>query len=159
MPQITVENIEKALRKIDGLEEEGLDRLIETYTLQQQPLVDYILQAGMEYMNEDLNVYSIYYFAVMCEAIFQQGLSLESLTEEDIEDFQEPFLMALDAIHTNEDYEPMQDLINQPNMQQFMIDEIESPDSEGVVLDEDTQTQLFIVTTSMIGLLNQAIKS
>ncbi|MCB9225257.1 MAG: hypothetical protein R2780_02780 [Crocinitomicaceae bacterium] len=159
MPQITVENIEKALRKIDGLEEEALDKLIETYTLQQQPLVDYILQAGMEYQNEDLNVYAIYYFAVMCEAIYQQGLSLNGITEDDIEAFQEPFLMALEAIHDNEDYEPMEDLIKQHNMQQFMIEEVESPDSDGVMLDEETQTQLFIVTTSMIGLLNQAIKS
>jgi hypothetical protein len=113
----------------------------------------------MEYQNEDLNVYSIYYFAVMCEAIFQEGLSTESITEEEIEAFHEPYLLALDAIHSNEDYEPMQDLINQHHMQQFMLEEIESPDSDGVVLDEDTQTQLFIVTTSMIGLLNRAIKA
>lgn len=159
MPQISIENIEKALKKVDSLEEEALDKLIETYTLSQQPLVDYILQAGIEYENEDLNVYSIYYFTVMCEAIFQQGLTLKSISEDEIEEFHEPFLMALDEIHSNEDYEPMQDLINQPHMQQFMIEEIESPDSEGIILDEETQTHLYIVSTSMIGLLNQAIKS
>lgn len=157
MTQVSIENIEKALRKIDALEEEALDKLIETYTLKQQALVDYVLQAGAEYENEDLNVYSIYYFAVVCEAFFQQGIETKELSVEEIEAFHEPYLLALDAIHTEEDFEPMQDLIQQHNLQQFMVDEIESPDSDGVILDEDTQTQLFIVTTSMIGLLNASI--
>jgi hypothetical protein len=36
MPQISIDSIDKALKKIDSLEEEALDRLIETYTLKQQ---------------------------------------------------------------------------------------------------------------------------
>lgn len=157
MKQVSISSIEKALKKVDSLQEDALDKLIETYTLKQQPLVDYILQAGLEYENEDLNVYAIYYFAVMSESFFQEGLNLKELTEEDIEAFHEPFLLALDAIHSEEDFEPMQDLIQQHHLQQFMVDEIESPDSDGVVLDEETQTQLFIVTTSVIGLLHSAI--
>lgn len=152
--QISTENIQKALSKIDSLDEPALDKLIETYTLKQQHLVDYILQAGLEYENEDLNVYSIYYYAVIIEAFLQQGCQLKELSMEAIEEFHEPYLLALDAIHDNEDYEPMQDLINQPNLQQFMVEEIESPDSDGVVLDDKTQTQLYIVTTSIIGLLS-----
>lgn len=158
MQQVQKENIAKALQKIDSLDEAALDKLIETYTLQQQTLVDYVLQAGMEFQNEEISVYSIYYFTVVMEAFRLQGVSLNEVSEDDIEEFQEPFLLALDAIHTNEDFELMQDLIQQNHLQQFMVDEIESPDSDGVVLDEEVQTQLFIVTTSMIGLLNLATK-
>ncbi|MEX1003041.1 MAG: hypothetical protein WDZ35_13065 [Crocinitomicaceae bacterium] len=157
MKQISVENIEKALKKVDSLQEEELDQLIEGLTLQQQPLVDYLLQAGVEFENEELNVYSIYYFAVVVQAIQLQGFQLKPIKEEDIDAFHDPFLLALDAIHSNEDYEPLQDLIQQPNLEQFILDEIESPDSDGVILEEEIQTQLFIVTISMIGLLNEAI--
>ena len=156
--QISIESIEKALNKVDGLSEDALDKLIETYTLGQQNLVDYILQAGMEYENEDLNVFSIYYFAVITEAFHQQEFSLKELKSEDIEAFHEPYLLALDAIHSSEDYEPMNDLIQQQNLQQFIIEEVEAPDSDGVVLDEKTQTQLFIVVMSIIGLLNSSVK-
>lgn len=159
MIQISVENIDKALQKIDNLDEASLDKLIETYTLKQQELVNYILEAGVEYENEDISVFSIYYFALVCEAFFLQGVKLKTITSEDIEVFQEPFILALDAIHEDEDFEPMQDLIGQHNLQQFMVDEIESPDSDGVILEEETQTQLFIVTTSMIGIMNAAIEN
>lgn len=152
--QVSIESIEKALKKVDSLQEEALDRLIETHTLSQQNLVDYILQAGLEYQNEDLNVYSIYYFAVFMEAFHAQGLPLREISTDDIEAFHEPYLLALDAVHSNEDYEPMNDLVGQQNLQQFIVEEVESPDSEGVVLDETTQTQLFIVSMSLIGLLN-----
>jgi hypothetical protein len=158
MEQVNISSVEKALKKIDNLTEEALDKLIETYTLQQQPLVDYILQAGAEYQNEDLNVFSIYYFAIVSEAFFQEGIEVASISEEMIDEFHEPFILALDAIYQDEDYEPMQDLIQQHHLQQFMVDEIESPDSDGVVLEEEVQTQLFIVTTSMIGIMNSAIK-
>ncbi|OIQ25308.1 MAG: hypothetical protein BM555_06740 [Crocinitomix sp. MedPE-SWsnd] len=155
--QVSIESIEKALSKIDSLDEAALDKLIETYTLDQQNLVDYVLQAGLEYENEDLNVFSIYYFAVITEAFYQQELKTKELSTEEIEAFHEPYLLALDAVHTSEDYEPMNDLIQQHNLQQFIIEEVEAPDSDGVILDEATQTQLFIVVISIIGLLNSSV--
>lgn len=157
MPQVSVESIAKALNKIDQLEEEGLDKLIETYTLKQESLVNYILAAGYEYENEDLNVFSIYYFALVYEAFYQQNIELKTITDEMIEEFQEPFVLALDELNRNEDFEPIQDLVNQHNLLHFMTEEIESPDSDGIILDEETQNQLFIVTTSMIGIMNAAI--
>lgn len=159
MSQVSQQSIEQAIKKIDGLSEEALDLLIETYTLGQQDLVNYILQAGIEYENEDLNIYGIYYFAIICEAFVQEGLKLKSITEEDIDEFQEPFLIALDAIHKDENYKPMQELITQFNLQEFMVGEIEAQDEEGEELDEETKTQLFVVSTAIIGLLNEAVIS
>jgi len=54
--QVSIDSIDKALKKVDSLDEAALDKLIETYTLLQQDMVDYILGAGIEYENEDLNV-------------------------------------------------------------------------------------------------------
>jgi hypothetical protein len=157
MSQVSVESIEAAIAKIDSLNEDALDRLIETFTLKQEHLVNYLLQAGLEYENDELNMFSIYYFAIVYEAFMQQGISIMEVTEEAIDDFQEPFLLALDAIYKDEDYEPMQDLIRQHHLEQFMMDEIEAPDEDGEQLSEETKTQLFIVTSGMIALLSQAI--
>ncbi len=157
MSQVSIESIEAAIKKIDGLDEDGLDRLIETFTLKQQALVNYILQAGLEYENEDLNVFSIYYFAIVFESFMQEGLKLKEIMDDDIEAFQDPFILTLDAIYKDEDYEPMQDLIQQHHLSQFMMNEIEAEDEDGESLSEETKTQLFIVSSGMIGLLNGAI--
>jgi hypothetical protein len=156
MSQVSAQSIEKAIKKIDGLTEDALDKLIETYTLSQEELVNYILQAGAEYENEDLNIYGIYYFAIIYEAFLQEGLTPKKITEEDIDEFQEPFLEALDAIHKSENYGPLQELISQFSLQEFMVEEIESKDEDGEELSEETKTQLFIVSTALIGLLSEA---
>ena len=36
--------------------------------------------------------------------------------------------------------------------------EVSTPDEDGTKLDDETATQLFIVTTAMIGLLSRAIQ-
>ena len=158
MKQVTIENIEKAVEKIDSLHEDALDKKIETFTLRQQHLVDYLLQAGVEYENEDLNVFSIYYFAIACEAFELSGLQLNEIQESAIDDFQEPFVLALDAIHKNEDYEPMQELTAQHHLMQFFMNEIEAEDEDGETLNEETKTQLFIVLAGMVALMHAAIK-
>lgn len=157
MSQVSVESIEKAIGKIDGLSEDALDKKIETFTLKQENLVNYLLQAGLEYENEDLNMFSIYYFAIIMEAFDAEGITLKEISEDDIDDFQDPFVLALDAIYQDEDYSPMQDLIQQHHLSQFMMNEIDAVDEDGEELDEETKTQLFIVSSGMIGLLNGAI--
>ena len=157
MSQVSIESLEKALTRIDGLSEDALDKKIEELTLNQENLLNYILQAGLEYENDDLNMYSIYYFAVALEAFNEEGLKLKEISEDDIDNFQESFLLALDAIYEQEDYTPMQDLIEQHHIAQFMMAEIEAVDEDGEELDEETKTQLFIVSSGMIGLLNAAV--
>lgn len=157
MAIVSHESIEKALDRIDNLSDDALDKLIETYTLSQQDLVNYIMQAGAEYENEDLNIYGIYYFAIIYESFIQQGLTPRTITEEDVDEFQEPFLEALDAIHKNENHQPLQELISQFPLQEFMVAEIEATDEEGEELNEETKTQLFIVSAAVIGLLNEAV--
>lgn len=156
MSQVSIKSIEAAIQKIDGMEEEALDKLIETFTLKQENLVNYLLQAGLEYENEDLNMFAIYYFAIVYEAFHQEGLTLKEITEDDIDAFQDPFVLALDTIYKDEDYNAMQDLIEQHHLSQFMMNEIEAVDEDGEALDDETKTQLFIVSSGMIGLMNGA---
>jgi hypothetical protein len=157
MSQVSHESIDKALDRIDSLSDDALDQLIETYTLSQQDLVDYIMSAGSEYENEDLNIYAIYYFAIIYESFLQQGLTPRKITEADVDEFQEPFLEALDAIHKKEDHQPLQELISQFPLQEFMVAEIEATDEDGEQLDDETKTQLFMVTAAVIGLLNESV--
>lgn len=89
MSQVSINSIEKSIAKIDGLNGESLDKKIETFTLQQEHLVNHLLQAGLAYENEDLNMFSIYYFAIIMEAFIEEGLSLKEITEDAIDEFQE----------------------------------------------------------------------
>ena len=68
MSTITPKHIENAIKKIDGLSEDALDKIIETYALKQEDLLGHVMQAGVEYENEDLNTFSIYYFAIVMAA-------------------------------------------------------------------------------------------
>lgn len=156
MSQVSIESIEAAIKKIDGLSDDALDKKIETFTLKQQNLVNYLLQAGLEYENDDLNMFSIYYFAIVYEAFEQAGITLKEITEDAIDDFQDPFILALDSIYKDEDYTPMQGLIQQHHLSQFMMNEVEAVDEDGETLSDETKTQLFIVSSGMIGLLNGA---
>ncbi len=157
MSTITPKHIENAIKKIDGLNEDGLDKIIETYALKQEDLLGHVMQAGVEYENEDLNTFSIYYFAIVMAAFEEANLKLKPIDQDHIENFQEPFLLALDEINKNEDYTSLHELINQPNLTVFMANEIDAEDEDGEVLEEETKTQLFIVISSMIGLMNAAI--
>lgn len=158
MSIVSPKHIENAILKIDSLNEDALDKIIETYALKQEDLLGHVMQAGVEYENEDLNTFSIYYFAIVMAAFEDAGITLKNITQDHIDDFQEPFLLALDEINQNEDYTPLHELINQPNLVIFMANEIDAEDEDGEVLEEETKTQLFIVMSSMIGLMNNAIQ-
>jgi hypothetical protein len=158
MSIVTSESISKSIDKIDGMSEDALDKLIETFAAKQETLLNYVMQAGVEYENEELNAFSIYYFAIVLEAFLQEGIELNEVTDKTIEDFQEGFVYALEEINKNEDNSALFELVNQNNVMEFMFNEIEAEDEDGESLDDETKTQLFIVTSGMIGLINAAIK-
>ncbi len=158
MSVVANEYIEKSIEKIDGMGEDALDKLIETFALQQETLLNYVMQAGVEYENEDLNAFSIYYFAIVVEAFNQAQIKVKAVNEKTIENFQEGFVYALEEINKKEDYTSLNELVNQNPLMQFMVNEIEAVDEDGETLDEETKTQLFIVSAGMIGLLNASIE-
>ena len=96
MPQITEKSIIDAVMKLDNLTEDALEKLSETYTLEQENFIGYILSSAVEYENDDLLDYLIYYFNIFSEALAQQGVKMNKIEDDMIDGFQEEYIATLD---------------------------------------------------------------
>lgn len=159
MKHVTQSSIEKAIQKVDNLNDEGLERLAETYTLAQQILLGYVMTAPQEYENQQLEGLLIYYYCLISEAFAQEQIQLRQIEESDIDEFEEPFFQMLDDYFSKDNEEILNDFCDQPELLRFMMIEISTSDEDGTSLDDDTATQLFIVTLAMITLMGRAIKA
>lgn len=155
---VSLNAIERAIDKVDNLDDQSLEKLAETYALAQQTLLGYIMSAADEYQNEQLEGLLIYYYCLICEAFSQEKLMLNQITENEIEAFEEPFFQMLDAYFDKDDDDILHDFCDQPELIKFMMLEITTKDDDGSSLDDETATQLFIVAIAMITLMNEAIK-
>ena len=158
MKHVTFSSIEKAIQKVDNLNDDELEVLSEKFALAQPTLLGYAMTAPEEYQNEELEGLLIYYFCLISEAFEQQGLELNAISEEEIDAFEEPFFEMLDAYFENDDAELLEDFCDQPELSQFMAMEISTEDEDGSSLSDETATQLFIVSLAMITLMNRALK-
>ena len=158
MKHIQVSSIEKAIDKIDNLADDGLEKVAETFALAQPTLLGYIMSASKEYENEQLEGLLIYYFCLISEAFVQEQVLMNVISEDNIESFEEPFFEMLDHYFDTDNEEVLNDFIDQPEITRFMMIEISTKDDDGSSLDDETATQLFIVTSAMITLMNRAIK-
>ena len=158
MKQVSVSSIEKAIDKVDNLDDDGLEKLSETYALAQQTLLGYVLSAAVEYENDQLEGLLIYYYCLISETFNQEKIFLNQVTEDMIDEFEEPFFEVLDTFFDSDDEDILTDFTDQPDLIKFMMMEVSTPDQDGTSLDDETATQLFIVTTAMISLMSRAIK-
>ena len=115
------------------------------------------MSASEEYKNEDLESLLVYYFTVILEAFTQAGLTPAAVTESQIDDFEEPYFAVLDTYFENEDDELLEDFSDQADLVRFMALEVSMENEDGSTLDDETATQLFIVTLAMISLLSRSI--
>ncbi len=158
MKHIQLNSVEKAIDKVDNLNEDGLERIAETYALAQPVLLGYIMSAAQEYENEALEGLLIYYFCLMSEAFAVEQAMMHEVTEEMIQNFEEPFFEMLDQYFESDNEEVLNDFIDQPELIRFMMVEVSTKDEDGSALDDETATQLFIVTSAMIALMTKALK-
>lgn len=158
MKHVSFASIEAAIKKVDNLDDDGLEQLSEKYATAQDTLLSYVMSAAIEYQNEKLEGLLIYYYCLISECFSQEGLTLRQITEDDIDTFEEPYFDMLDAYFENDDDEVLEDFCDQPELAQFMAMEISTEDEDGSSLDDETATQLFIVTLAMISLMNRAIE-
>lgn len=156
MKIVSVKSIENAIKKVDNLDDEGLEKIATYYSTAQPILLGYAGQAAIEYKNEELEGYLIYYFCLLAEAFSQEGLNPKQVTEELIDEFEEAFFHALDNFFNSDDPESLEEFSGQPELIRFMLIEISEPDADGSELDDETATQLFIVAAAMISLLSKA---
>lgn len=159
MKEVSFGSIEKAIQKIDNLDDDALEKTSETYALAQQTLLAYVMSAALEYENEKLEGLLIYYFCLISEAYQQEGIRLSNIEDADIDTFEEPYFEMLDAYFDNHDEEILEDFCAQPELAKFMAMEISMEDDDGTTLDDETATQLFIVTIAMITLMSRATVS
>lgn len=159
MKHVTLASIENAIKKVDNLDDDALEKLSETYALAQPVLLGYVMSAADEYENEQLEGLLIYYFCLLSECFNQESIICTTVTEEDIEAFEEPFFEMLDTYFESDTEDVMEEFCDQPHLTQFMGMEVSTPDEDGTQLEEETATQLFIVATAFIGLMNRAIKA
>lgn len=158
MKHVSLASIEKAIEKVDNIDDDGLEKMSETFALAQQTLLAYLMSAAVEYENEQLEGLIIYYFCVISEAFTQEEANTVAVTEASIEEFEQPFFEMLDEYFEKEDDDLVEDFCDQPNLVQFMAMEISTEDEDGTSLDDETATQLFIVTLAMITLMTRTIQ-
>jgi hypothetical protein len=95
---------------------------------------------------------------LISECFNQEQIRTRAVTEDDIDQFEEPYFDMLDAYFENENDDVLEEFCDQPQLTQFMAMEISTEDDDGTTLDDETATQLFIVTLAMITLMNRAIE-
>ncbi|MEY3198946.1 MAG: hypothetical protein RJA13_904 [Bacteroidota bacterium] len=159
MKHISLASIEKAIKKVDNLDDDALESLSEIYATAQPTLLGYVMSAAIEYQNDKLEGLLIYYYCLIGECFAQEGVTLKNISEDDIDAFEEPYFDMLDAYFENDDDEILETFCDQPELAQFMAMEISTEDEDGTSLDDETATQLFIVTLAMITLMNRAIEA
>jgi hypothetical protein len=157
MSQVSIGHIEAAITKVDQMDENALERLSEAQTTAQPVLLGYIMSAVEEYDNEELASLLIYYFTVVLEAYSQAGLHPSEITDDLIDEFEDPYFQVLDAYFENEDEALLEEFSDQPDLVKFLAMEIGMEDADGTSLDDETATQLFIVMLAMISLLSRSL--
>ncbi len=158
MKHISLNSVEKAIDKVDNLNEDGLEKIAETYALAQPVLLGYVMSAAQEYKNEDLEGLLIYYYCLISESFAVEQALMDQITEETIEEFEEPFFEMLDQYFETDNEEVLNDFIDQPELIRFMMVEVSTKDEDGSALNDETATQLFIVTSAMIALMTKVLK-
>ena len=103
MAHVSIGHVENAIKKVDGLDENALDRLSEAQTTAQPVLLGYVMSAPHEYENPNLENLLIYYYTVILEAFAQAGLHPKTITDEMIDAFEEPYFQVLDEYFEKED--------------------------------------------------------
>jgi hypothetical protein len=157
MKHISQDSIDKAIGVIDNLDDSNLEKVFEKYALEQQTLLGYAMTAPSEYRNEELEGLLVYYFCLINECFHQQNLKPKAISEADIETHQTPYFEMLDEYFENENEEIIDSFVDQPNLSKFLAIEVSTEDDDGSSLNDETASQLFIVTLSMVVLLNNAI--
>ena len=157
MKHISQDSIDKAIGVIDYLDDSNLEKVFEKYALEQQTLLGYAMTAPSEYRNEELEGLLVYYFCLINECFHQQNLKPKAISEADIEAHQTPYFEMLDEYFENENEEIIDSFVDQPNLSKFLAIEVSTEDDDGSSLNDETASQLFIVTLSMVVLLNNAI--
>lgn len=155
MEQITVKSIETAVKKIDDMSEDVIERYSETLVIAQETFVGYILSSAIEFENEELVNHLMYYFNIFHESFAQQGLAIAPITDEMIGQYEIEYFGILDEYQESEDFDLIVAFTNQPSMVEFFLSEINYDLEEGNI-DDDMLDQLFLVGVAVIAMMSRS---
>lgn len=156
MKTVSINSIEQAVMLIDGLDDDGFENIANSFAKNQPILLAYANSAVDEYQNEKLEGLLIYYFCLIIESFKQEEIQTNEISESIIDEFEESFFQVLDQFFQSDNLEDIEEFTDQANLIQFMAMEISTPDTDGTELDDETATQLFIVTIAVIALLSKS---
>jgi hypothetical protein len=155
MKTVNFKHIEGAINKIDSMDDDALDQLNDVQAAAQPTLISYVMSAVDEYKNEKLESLLVFYFTVLHEAFVLAGNTPREVTETDIDEFEEPYFEVLDAYFNTEDEALLEEFTDQPELVKFMAMEIGNDEGDDM-LDDETATQVFIVSMALTSLLSRA---
>ncbi|MES2799035.1 MAG: hypothetical protein V4638_03400 [Bacteroidota bacterium] len=157
MQQINQAHIEAAIDIVDNFTDDQLEAHFEKFSEKYPVVLSYIHSAADEYDNDELHGLLAYYFCLISECFEQGKVVVTEITEDDIEGFEEEFFAMLDEYFESDNFDLVEEYTDQSELIQFMLMEISTPDEDGSEMDDETATQLFIVTTAMITLIGKHI--
>lgn len=156
MNKVEVDNLDKALQKIDTIEESELQTLLDGYAEKQKPLVTYILATCESFENsQNIASLALYYYAVFYESFVNAEATPKAVTDEDMKNFLDQYMPIIENPDAEAMSDKMLELIQQDVLFSFLINEIVHEDDNGVKMGDDEQQQIYILGTIMIGMLNQ----
>lgn len=156
MKEVSIKSIEKAIEKIDAMDDDALTKLSEYYAQKQEILLSYAGQAAVEYQNSELEGLLVYYFCIILEAFQNEGLEPKTIDEKMIDEYEPEYFTVLSNFFNSEDTSGLEEFSMQPTLIKFMLIEISTPDVDGSELSDETATQLFVVMSAIISLVSFA---
>lgn len=160
MNKVEVKDLDQAIKKIDSIDENELQSLLDGYAEKQKPLITYIL-ATCENFDNSQNVASLalYYYAIFYESFINADAEPEKLTEDKMKGFLDVYMPIIEEKDADKMSEQMLKLIEQDVLFSFLVNEILHEDEQGNKMGDDEQQQVYILGTIMIGMLNKGVNT
>lgn len=160
MNKVEVKDLDEALKKVDTIEQEELQSLLDGYAKKQEPLITYILSTCESFDNaQNIGSLALYYYAVFYESFINADAEPKSLDSEDMNDFLGTYMPIIEQKDADAMSQQMLDLIQQDVLFSFLVNEILHEDEDGNKMQDDEQQQIYILGTIMIGMLNKGANS
>lgn len=154
---VSKENIIEAAEKINAMEEGALEKHIEGVTLRQEQLTAFNISTALEFQNDAVAQYSMYYFAVLFEAFEKEYNTLKVFGEDEINSYLEgQFYPALDQLFKEQNETAFRTTVQEDTVLDFLTYDLGELKKSDDKFDDQAFSQLFILTSALTGLMHEA---
>lgn len=152
------EQILKSVTVIDEMEEGALEKYIEGITMRQENLTTFNISTALEFNNEAVANYSMYFYAIIFKAFELEYDTVKHLSEEEINSYLESiFYPALDKLYKENQEDNFKSKVGEALLLDFLSNDIRQLQENDPTVDEVAISQLFILTSAVTGLMTSAI--